>query len=544
MALRAEVGAYSRFLLGLPRFLRETLSLDAARKIVLTRLRSRNRNFLELAKQSVYANPKSPYLGMLRQAGCEFADLERLVHRDGLEGTLSGLRAAGVYVTFEEFKGLEPIVRGGREIPAESEHFDNPHLTQYHTIGTGGSTGRSRRVLMDLDHLRARLPLIRLGEEVHGTFHMPSAFWFEIPPGNGLDSVLQRVPLGNPPERWFTPIRGSRDGSSARFRMATTAAITVARLSGAKVPYPEYLPLERAGVIAEWAAGALKRRGACVLRAHVSKALRVALAAREKGIDLTGAVFCSGGEPPSPAKVAGITGAGARFYSNYYFTEAGPVGMSCTHTTDPNDQHLFLDHLALIQAPRAVPGFDLEVSAFHFTTLLPSAPKVLLNVESDDFGVVEDRACGCPFGALGFTTHVRDIRSFRKLTGEGVTLIGSDMEHILEDVLPGRFGGSHLDYQVVEEEDERGFTRLTLVVAPHLQLPDDAVVVDAVHGELARRGGGAEMSRGLWSQAATLRVRREEPRVSSRGKWIPLRVERGVAATPRRTPVVEENVTS
>lgn len=539
MALRAEASAYARFLLGLPRFLREKLSLEEARGIVLARLRSRNQNFLALAESSIYGNPKSPYREMLRLAGCEFGDLKGSVDRDGLERTLANLRASGVYVTFEEFKGLAPIVRDGREIPAESEHFDNPHLTQYHAIATGGSTGRSRRVLMDLDHLRARLPLIRLGEEFHGTFHMPAAFWFEIPPGNGLDSVLQRVPLGNPPERWFTPIRGARDGSSSRFRLATTAAITVARLSGARVPYPEYLPLERAGVIAEWAAGALKRHGACVLRAHVSKALRVALAAKEQGIDLTGAVFCSGGEPPSPAKVAGITSAGARFYSNYYFTEAGPVGMSCTHTDDPNDQHLFLDHLALVQAPRAVPGFELEVAAFHFTTLLPSAPKVLLNVESDDFGIVEDRPCGCGFGALGLTTHVRDIRSFRKLTGEGVTLIGSDMERILEDVLPGRFGGSHLDYQIVEEEDERGFTRLTLIVAPHLQLPDDAVVVDAVHGALARRGGGAEMSRGLWSQAATLRVRREAPRVSSRGKWIPLRVERNAAATARRTPAAE-----
>lgn len=542
MPFRAEVSAFSKFLIGLPRFLRETLSLDQATEIVLARLRNRDRNFLGLAEQSVYGNPKSPYLAMLRLARCELGDLHRLVASDGLDGALSKLRAAGVYVTFEEFKGLAPIVRDGHEIPADSEHFDNPRVTEYHSISTGGSTGRSRRVLMDLDHLRARLPLVRLGEAFHGTFHMPAAFWFEIPPGNGLDSVLQRVPLGNIPERWFTPIRGANDGSSARFRLATTAALSVARLSGARVPFPEYVPLERAGVIAEWVASALKRRGACVLRAHVSKALRVALAAKEKGIDLSGAVFCSGGEPPSPAKVVHITAAGARFHSNYYFTEAGPVGMSCTTSADPNDQHLFLDHLALIQVPREVPGFDLEVSAFHFTTLLPSAPKVLLNVESDDFGVVEERACGCPFEALGFTTHVRDIRSFRKLTGEGVTLIGSDMERILEDVLPRRFGGSHLDYQVVEEEDERGFTRLTLIVAPHLELLDERAVIDAVHGELAVRGGGAEMSSGLWSQASTLRVRREQPHVSTRGKWIPLRVERNGAALPGHVAAVQEQL--
>ena len=542
MALLAEISAFSRFLMGLPRFLREPLSYDEARAVVLERLRTRDQSFLALAEHAVYGNPRSPYRAMLRLAGCAFSDLRQLVGSDGVEGALTRLRAAGVYVTFEEFKGLTPIVRGGTEIPAESEHFDNPHLSDYHAISTGGSTGRSRRVLMDLDHLRARLPLVRLGEEFHGTFSMPSAFWFEIPPGNGLDSVLQRVPLGNIPERWFTPIRGTSDGASRRFRLATTAALGVARLAGARVPFPEYVPLERAEVIAAWVADALKRRGACVLRAHVSKALRVALAAKEMGIDLHGAVFCSGGEPPSPAKVAGIIASGARFHSNYYFTEAGPVGMSCTATDDPNDQHLFLDHLALIQAPREVPGFDLEVPVFHFTTLLASAPKILLNVESDDFGVVEQRACGCPFEALGFTTHVRDIRSFRKLTGEGVTLIGSDMERILEVVLPGRFGGSHLDYQVVEEEDERGFTRLTLIVAPHLVLQDERAVVDAVHGELAARGGGAEMSRGLWSQASTLRVRREEPRVSSRGKWIPLRVERKGAPVAGRAQNAPDHV--
>ncbi len=542
MALSAEISAFTRFLAGLPRFLREPLSLEQARAIVLERLRTREQSFLALAEGSIYRNPKSPYLAMLQHAGCDLADLRSLIATAGLEGALWRLRTSGVYVTFEEFKGLTPIVRGGREIPAESEHFDNPNLGNYHAIGTGGSTGRSRRVLMDLDHLRARLPLVRLGEEFHGTFRMPSAFWFEIPPGNGLDSVLQRVPLGNIPERWFSPIRGNNDGASRRFRLATTAALGVARLSGARVPFPEYVPLERASVIAGWMAGALKRHGACVLRAHVSKALRVAIAAREMGLDLTGAVFCSGGEPPSPAKVARITATGGRFHSNYYFTEAGPIGMSCTTATDPNDQHFFLDHLALIQAPREVPGFDLEVPVFHFTTLLPTAPKVLLNVESDDYGIVEQRACGCPFEALGFTTHVRDIRSFRKLTGEGVTLIGSDMERILEDVLPGRFGGSHLDYQVVEEEDEAGFTRLTLIVAPHLKLEDERDVVDVVHRELAGRGGGAEMSRGLWTQASTLRVRREQPHVSSRGKWIPLRVERKGPALASSAPAAPEHV--
>src|SRR5262249_54936300 len=151
---------------------------------------------------------------------------------------------------------------------------------------------------------------------------------------------------------------------------------------------------------------------------------------------------------------------------------------------------------------------------------------ILLNVESDDFGVVETRPCGCPFESLGFTTHIRDIRSFRKLTGEGVTLVGSAMERILEEDLPARFGGTPLDYQVIEEEDDRGFTRLTIPVAPRVPIADEQAVIAEMLAALARRGGAAEMSRELWRQANAFRVRREPPRLTSRGKMMPLQVAR------------------
>src|SRR5207248_5736504 len=139
--------------------------------------------------------------------------------------------------------------------------------------------------------------------------------------------------------------------------------------------------------------------------------------------------------------------------------------------------HFFKDGLALIQHSRPVPGAELTVDAFHFTTLLSTSPKLLLNVESDDYGLMETRSCGCPLESYGYTEHLRQIRSFRKLTGEGVTLVGSEMVHILEEVLPSRFGGSPLDYQLVEEEDEQGFTRLGLVVSPRIEIADEAAVI-------------------------------------------------------------------
>ncbi len=274
-----------------------------------------------------------------------------------------------------------------------------------------------------------------------------------------------------------------------------------------------------------------------MVRGQVSRVLRVAIAARALGIDLTGAILMGGGEPPTTAKVAVIRSTGATFRSSYFFVEAGPVGFSCLETDDPNDQHFFKDHLALIQAPRRVPGFDVTVDAFYYTTLLPTAPKLLLNVESDDYGIIERRSCGCPWNELGFTDHVREIRSFKKLSGEGVTLVGSDMERVLEKVLPGRFGGTPLDYQLVEEEDERGFTRLTLLVSPTVTLIDERAAIDTVLDALHSSGAAGDLSRALFRQADTLRVRREAPRLTRHGKFMPLQLVQNRARNGASGPI-------
>jgi hypothetical protein len=518
----SELRTFGGFLRALPAFLRRRITPAEARAAVRERMDRREANLLDTLDRGVWGNVRSPYRALLAAAGCERGDVERLVRQEGVDGALAKLRAAGVYVTFEEFKGLRPIERNGVSVRPRAEDYDNPALRRYYRVATGGSTGTPRRVLLDLDYFAMRLPLQVLMDQAHGLWHVRHVQWAEIPPGHGLEAVLLRVPLENTPERWFTPVWAGEDGPGWRFRMATRAIIATARASGAVVPRPEYLPFDRAEVIARWAAAAARQDGRSGVRAHVSKALRIAVAAEERGIDLTGVTITSGGEPPTPAKVRRITATGARFIANYFLTEAGPMGFGCAQSADPNDQHLLTDHLALVPWRRDVPGFDVAVDAFHFTTLLSSAPKLLLNVETDDYGIVEKRACGCPLGSFGFTTHLREIRSFSKLTGEGVTLIGSAMERILDDVLPAKFGGSALDYQLVEEEDEGGFTRLTLYVHPRLSLRDDGDAVAAVHDALGRMGGMADVSRGVWAQARTLRVRREPPRLTARGKLLPL----------------------
>jgi phenylacetate-coenzyme A ligase PaaK-like adenylate-forming protein len=276
----------------------------------------------------------------------------------------------------------------------------------------------------------------------------------------------------------------------------------------------------------------LKAHGRCLILAPVSRALRLCVAAYEAGLDLTGATCMIAGEPPTPAKVRGITRTGARCFPTYGLAEIGRIGVGCAQPAGCNDLHLLKDAFALIQYPRRVPGAESSVDAFNVTTLLLTTPTLMLNVEIDDYGILETRSCGCPLEQLGFTEHVQEIRSFSKLTGEGVTLIGSEMIYILEDVLPTRFGGSALDYQLIEEEDEQGFTRLSLLVSPKIELADERVVIETVLDALGHGSVMADSARAIWRQAQTLRVKRAEPVWTARGKLMPLHLVRRNNSSP------------
>jgi hypothetical protein len=99
------------------------------------------------------------------------------------------------------------------------------------------------------------------------------------------------------------------------------------------------------------------------------------------------------------------------------------------------------------------------------------------------------------------------------------------MIRILEQVLPARFGGSALDYQLQEQEDG-GFTRLSLVVSPRVRLQSELAVIELVLAELAGEQGSAGEVAAIWRHADTFRVRRAEPVSSRTGKMMPLHLVR------------------
>jgi hypothetical protein len=86
-----DITEQARLLWHLPSFLRSTFTLDQARAILRDRLERRELAFLDLARRTIFQHDRGPYRKLLRLAGCEYGDLERLVSQDGLEGTLRGL---------------------------------------------------------------------------------------------------------------------------------------------------------------------------------------------------------------------------------------------------------------------------------------------------------------------------------------------------------------------------------------------------------------------------------------------------------------------
>jgi hypothetical protein len=517
---------FARFPFALRRFARREVTRELARQTIRERMANRAGRLLAILDRSVFSQPKSPYLALLRNSRCERGDVANLLHARGVEGALRALRDEGVYVTFDEFKGRAPIVRGSFELPVTARDFDNPAARRAFTMRTGGSTGLPTLVSQDLDYIADKSPIQMLMLEAHGLVDVPAAHWMDILPGTGFRFLVQRAHLGQSTERWFSSIGWHEHREWPRFTAATYYMVAAARSAGMKIPFPEYVPLDDALEVARWVSDTLRTRGRCLLACNVSHAMRVAIAARDAAIPIAGAAFRIGGEPVTSGKAQFLRDAGVRIIGGYGMVEVSNIALACPNGSDAGDLHLSMDTMALVTHDATVAGTDITVPAFQLTTLSETSGKLMLNVQVDDYGTVEERRCGCAFEEHGMTVHVSDIRSYTKLVGEGVTLIGSEMIRILEEVLPARFGGTPMDYQLLEEEDEQHLTRLFLLVSPRVDITDEQRVVETVHDALRNSSAAAGVASVMWKQGETIRVRRAEPVWTARGKLMPLHLER------------------
>jgi hypothetical protein len=150
------------------------------------------------------------------------------------------------------------------------------------------------------------------------------------------------------------------------------------------------------------------------------------------------------------------------------------------------------------------------------TTAAPFPPNILINLELDDTVTLLPSRCGCAFATAGFTTEVRDIFSYSKITGQGMMVQSTDLMALLEERMPGRFGGIAGDYQLSEEE-AGAQTQMVLRVSPRTGAQDIDALREHFFAELRNMYGGHLSSR-VWSFTDGFSIRLEEPIVTATGK--------------------------
>ncbi len=512
----------ARFLNSVRGYLRRPVSISEARIALADRLARRADRLLDRLKHDVFGQPGGVYSGLFRSAGCTYGDAESSVRKDGVEATLERFFRAGVYLSVDEFKGRKNVVRGSFEIPAGPERLRSPRASFHLPVTSGGSRSAGTPVLFDFGFVRDCASNSALCIEAWGGRAWRKGDW-ETPGAGARFRLLKYAAFGDPPDAWFSQI-DIRDPSIPAFlRWNTTALCWASRVAGRPIPPPVYAPLTDPTPAAEWMASVLRSGRIPFLFTFPGSAVRLCLTAKQKGISIAGARFMLSGEPITAARIATIRSAGCTPIPRYGSIETGAIGYGCANGEHADDVHMVGDMQALIQAGASNPA-GLPSNAILISTLHPLSPFLMLNVSMGDAATLRERQCGCAVQQLGWTRLLHDIRSFEKLTGNGVTFLGTEVIRILEDVLPLRFGGAPTDYQLMEEETTDGLPILSLSAHPSLGPIDEDEIAECFLAELATTSAAARIMTQMWRDSNTFRVARRPPVVSKAGKILHLQL--------------------
>ena len=527
---------YYRFIDGLRKFAKSRMepeeAIALAKSLLQKRIAAREENFLRLAERSIFNYSRSPYLPLLAAKHITFPDLKHWVTGSGLEASLRTLELEGVYFTVDEFKGKVPVERNGVSFRCEEGMFDNPFLSFVYEVRSGATRSAGTRIRIDFDYLHQRSLYDAFLLDLHGCLTAPIANWFPVFPGApGINSSLRFAHIGNPVAKWFSQVSEDQVRVNWEKRWGTKTIFAVHRLFGSPLAEPQYAGLNDAGRIAEWASQTLSEHPNCVVYTFAASAVRVCIAAAEKNLNLKGAKFLVTGEPLTPHKKREIEATGGEVVPVYGISEAGVIAAGCNQSHAESDHcHLYKDTTAIISHRQVVPNFDISLDSYLFTSLLYESPKLLLNVGMGDFGDLHAEPCECGFGQLGFDTCLSNIRSYEKLTGEGVTFVDTDFVRIIERELPHTFGGKSTDYQLIEEEDSQGLTHLQLLVSPRVgEVKEDEVLEKFM--TLLKRGEAspeswAQSGTEMWRQSGMVRIRRDFPICTASGKILPFQLRK------------------
>lgn len=254
-------------------------------------------------------------------------------------------------------------------------------------------------------------------------------------------------------------------------------------------------------------------------------------------MSLAGVTLVVASEPTTVARREAMEAVGCHIIPGYSSMDVTAPAYACATATGPDDLHAMTHRFAAITRPTSTAGGAHDVDALLISSISDTVPRIALNMMTGDYGRLEARTCDCALGALGLQTHLSEIGSHEKLNSEGVTFARSNLQQILEQVLPARFGGTLLDYQLAEEATDAGAVRLFLRASPSIGPLDEAAVRDTLLHELGRDSLlGAYQAR-MWEQARTIEVRREDPARTMAGKVLPLQQVRRGDDRPHR-PVI------
>ena len=347
------------------------------------------------------------------------------------------------------------------------------------------------------------------------------AIWSGQPSGSARVAFRQ-LKAGGSVDRWMakTPDPVSRRKLMSEHRLRY--AVAISHLVGpGTLATPEFV--SAAVDVAQWAAAQVAAGRPAFFETSSSTGAQVCAAAIDNGLDISGTWFRFAGEPYTEGKAAVVARAGARAVCHYSVSEVGRVACACTTPAALDDVHVLTEKLAILQRRRLLAG-GKSVQSLHLTTLMTFCPKLMLNVEVDDYGMLETRSCGCPLGELGLTTHLSEIRSYEKLTGKGINFLGNDLIALVDETLPTRFGGAPTDYQLVEE-DVAGLPRLGVVVSARVGDVDEEALIEVVMAAVETNPSNRAMV-ATWRAEGTLRVLRREPYETSAAKLLPLHISR------------------
>jgi hypothetical protein len=513
----------ARLIVPVARFVRQRVSVPAARESIRRALDDRDAAFLRLAEFRIYRRENGHYLKLLRRAGCDYADLESHVRSHGLEKTLEKLAGEGVYLTAEEFKGKQKVVRGELAFRVTPDDFALATPSALFHIQSSGTMNPPVNTGVSLEWLAARALAAALFFEAHGLFSSAQAMYDSVlPSSGGVNNILIYNRLGVAVERWF-----ARAVPRSLDYLGTYTIALAARLAGGGFPLPEPTALGDVARIVKWVEGHRREHRRCCVTAAASNAVRVARAAIDMGVALDGAKFICSGEPLTDAKRDIIERAGARAAARYAYGGGVNVGFGCADPAAADEIHVNEHLLALIAHTRPAAAQLSNVRPLLCTTIHPDAPRLLVNVESGDYGVLTRRDCGCALEKSGLGLHLHGIRSFEKFTSEGVNYNYADLFELVEKILPREFGGGPGDYQLREEEDADGNTRIVLVVDPAIGAIDEKKLLL----RLTQALDSEPWTSRLWDDAGTLCVRRGLPHASARGKILPLHIARRFGAS-------------